>query len=732
MSAAVQDALQRLIAFELQLGPFAVAQLRLLAEVVDLVGAPPRTSPRMFVTDTLSDPEDLEGWMPALYGEIARFRREANRIKREQPITVVMGNPPYKEKAKGLGGWVEGKDGKAEAASPLAEWMPPAGWNAGAHSKHLRNLYVYFWRWATWKVFDHHPDSSAGIVCFITVAGFLNGPGFQRMRWYLRRKCDEIYVVDCSPEGHQPEANTRIFQDVQQPICIVLASRSPKSDEHVPATVRFRALPAGRRDEKFKALQAIRLGGEGWIDCPQPQAAPGDDAGSDPDWRAPFLPASTGAWATYPRLEDFFIYNGSGVMPGRTWIIAPDAISLERRWLKLVNAPEEEKETLFHPHLRNGEPGDKHVHKFVKEGLQGFPARLKPVADEAGPCIDPVLYGFRSFDRQWIIPDSRLINQPNPTLWEMRSERQIFLTAVARTSPSAGPALTFTGLVPDLDHYNGRGGRTLPLWSDAGASNPNIRPRMLVLLSERLKRDVAADVLFAYTAAVAAHPGFTTRFKEDLATPGLRIPLTSDRAIFEDAVDLGRRVVWLHTFGERMADSAAGRPPGPPRLPPERAPSIPKEGAIPQDEAGMPDSLDYDPAHRRLLVGRGFIENVTPEVWRYEVSGKQVLLQWFSYRRKNRDRPIIGDRRPPSPLGDIQPEAWQVEYTSELLNVLHVLTFLVDLEPKQAALLERICAGSTLTNDELVAAGAFELPAKVSRADIKKSLGKRSRLPRKG
>ncbi|HSV73489.1 MAG TPA: type ISP restriction/modification enzyme, partial [Chthonomonadales bacterium] len=334
---------------------------------------------------------------------------------------------------------------------------------------------------------------------------------------------------------------------------------------------------------------------------------------------------------------------------------------------------------------------------------------MKPVADEAGPCVDPVPCGFRSFDRQWIIPDNRVINRPNPTLWELRSERQVFLTAVDRTSPSAGPGCTFSGLVPDLDHYNGRGGRVYPLWSDAGASNPNIRPRMLKVLSERMQREVTADALFSYIAAVAAHPGFTTRFKNDLSMPGLRIPLAADRAIFEEAVELGRRVVWLHTFGERMANTAAGQPPGPPRLPPERAPFIPKEGAIPQDESGMPDSINYDPTLRRLHLGRGFIENVSPETWRYEVSGKQVLLQWFSYRRRNRERPIIGDRRPPSPLGDIQPEAWQAEYTSELLNVLHVLTLLVDLEPKQAALLEHICAGSILTNDELVAAGAFEL-----------------------
>ena len=66
-------------------------------------------------------------------------------------------------------------------------FMPPADWGVSAHVKHLYNPYVYFWRWGTWKVFDHHaPANDTGIVCFITVAGFLNGPGFQKMRAYLR------------------------------------------------------------------------------------------------------------------------------------------------------------------------------------------------------------------------------------------------------------------------------------------------------------------------------------------------------------------------------------------------------------------------------------------------------------------------------------------------------------------------------------------------------------------
>ncbi len=79
------------------------------------------------------------------------------------------------------------------------------------------------------------------------------------------------------------------------------------------------------------------------------------------------------------------------------------------------------KELLFHPHLRNNAPGDKHVRKAISEGLAGHEERLQPVSDDKRPVIEPTRYGFRSFDRQWIIPDARLINQPNPTLWNAHS-----------------------------------------------------------------------------------------------------------------------------------------------------------------------------------------------------------------------------------------------------------------------------------------------------------------------
>lgn len=351
---------------------------------------------------------------------------------------------------------------------------------------------------------------------------------------------------------------------------------------------------------------------------------------------------------------------------------------------------------LFHPHLRNGQPGDKHVGKPVLRGLAGHEERLAPVVDDEGVSIQPIRYGFRSFDRQWIIPDARLINQPNPKLWEMHSPRQVLLTAPSDRSPSNGPALTLSGVVPDLHHYNGRGGRVYPLWSDRATKVPNIKPALLTRLAEAYGRQITAEDVMAYIAATLAHPAFTARFEADLVLPGLRVPLTADVTLFDEAIVLGREVVWLHCYGERFVDAAASRPRRPPRLPKAEAPYIPADGAIPSAPEPLPDDIDYDPATRRLRIGKGRVENVSPAVWAYEVSGKQVVRQWFSYRRRDRSRPIMGDRRPPSPLDSVQPEGWLAEYTSDLIDLLHVLGRLAALEPAQAAMLDRICAGPLL------------------------------------
>jgi hypothetical protein len=699
---AIAAAADRIFGFELQFGPFAVAQLRLIAEMQSLIGNGSRRSfaaPKLYVTDTLGDPYATETQFSGMVAEIGKSRKEANKIKRETPITVVIGNPPYKDKAAELGGWIE--TGTKGRASPMDRWAPPPGWGISAHANKLKNLYVFFWRWATWKVFGSDltettgrpAGDASGIVCFITAAGFLNGTGFQRMREDLRQECEAIWVIDCSPDGHRPDSSKRIFQGVQHPVCIVLAARTPRKARTVPAHVKFTSLPIGDRvDEKFAALASLSLDNPTWVD-----GASG--------WREPFSPEQVGGWASFPALAEILGWSSPGVMTHRTWVIAPDVDSLDRRWTALQRQSEPSiKELLFHPDR------DRTLTRILADNLGRYVTRPVSVDSDTGPMVTAARLAPRSFDRQWLIPDKRLISQPRPPLWEADSTNQVYITAPEDRAPKGGPAFTICGIIPDVHHYNGRGGRAYPLWRNAEATVSNISPALIAYLTKAHGTRVSPDDVMAYLAAVMAHPAFTTRFQKDLVRPGLRVPITADAERFAKAAALGREVVWLHTYGERFADPKVGRPSGTPRLPKDKAPTIPKCGTIPGAPEPLPDDMHYDAAKRRLHIGKGYIDNVPLEVWAYEVSGMNVLRQWFSYRKRDRTRPIIGDRRPPSPLGKIQPDHWLAEYTTDLLDLLNVLGRLVALEPRQAALLEEILSGRLLDRDTLSAAGALAAP----------------------
>ena len=199
----------------------------------------------------------------------------------------------------------------------------------------------------------------------------------------------------------------------------------------------------------------------------------------------------------------------------------------------------------------------------------------------------------------------------------------------------------------------------------------------------------------AYLAAVMAHPAFTARFKDLISPPGLRVPLTADAALFAEAVALGREVIWLHCYGERFVDAAAGRPKGPPRLPKETQPIIPADG----DDSRRAGAV----ARRRWTT----IAATQPAACRQGLSSRMSRRRCgptkspasrcsgtgSAIAAATAASPIIGDRRPPSPLDNIQPEGWLPEYTTDLLDLLNVLGRLIALHPAQAALLERICDG---------------------------------------
>lgn len=681
---SITELASRLIGFELQLGSYAVAELRTTDLLRSYEADPPKGGMRMFVADTLSDPHAAITGLSSGLSAISESKRQANVIKADVPVTVVIGNPPYGDKAEGQGAWIEkgseatsgDKVAKIGRIAPLDAFRLPGN---GLTEYVLKNLYVYFWRWATWKVFESIPDDTAGVICFISTAGYLRGAGTKGMREYLRRESDEGWIIDLTPEGIQPDVPTRIFPGVQQPLAIGIFLRRAAHDPS-PAQVHYRAL-AGKQADKFVGLAGLTLG-EGWVDA---RTA----------WTAPFTPAAD-LWDSWPAVGELFPWVSPGVKPNRTWVYAPADSILRERWGTVREARGTARASELFKNTRDSALGT-----FKPPLTGGGTAQYaKSLNDEMAVTPVPARVAYRSFDRQWVIADHRVADTARPDLWSARGSGQIFVSEQHARVIKSGPALVFSQLVPDMDYFKGsEGGRVLPLLHPDGS--PNLAPGLQAALAASLGIAVSHEDVLAYVAGAVSHPGFTKRFADELTTPGVRVPITNDPQLWARAVALGREVIWLHTYGESYVDPAEGREAGNVRATwPLEVQPLALEAV---KELPVRHSYD-DVTHSIYFTGEDGGRNgawgpVDRAVFDYTVGGMNVVGSWLKYRKKN-----PGGKKT-SPLDDIHVADWPHEWTLEFTELLTVLTRLVALEHSQKALLDEILAGELATMPELADSG---------------------------
>ncbi|WP_308296646.1 type ISP restriction/modification enzyme [Streptomyces sp. ISL-44] len=676
---AIGSLAKRLIGFELQMGPFAVAELRASDLLKRHQAVAPQDGMKLFVTDTLDDPYLAEESLASTYGVISESRKRANEVKATTPVTVAIGNPPYDDKAKGRGGWIE-KGTPVQGVSPIEAFKWPGN---GRYEHVLKNLYVYFWRWATWKVFDSHPQDQQGVVCFITPSGFTTGPGGRGMRNYLRRTCDEGWIIDLSPEGHRPDVASRIFPGVAQPLAICIFVRSKDADPERPARIHYRAVH-GKRVVKYRQLKEIQLDDSGWQDVHSAAVRP-------------FRPTTETGWEDYPALDDLFLWGSPGAKANRSWVNSPSVQVLQRRWARLIHETNPAKKAELFKETRDRSLSDS------RAPLAGQPEHIQGLADEIELVPDLTRIAMRSFDRQWLISDSRVIDFARPTLWESVQPGQIFLNQQSSHEIETGPAVVATALLPDTHHFNGRGGKVMPILHPDGT--PNVHPRLLAHLAAELGLDhrITVHDLAAYTAAVAGHAGFTKRFTEELLTPGVRLPLTRDPALWHEAVQLGERLLWASTYGERYVDPEDGRPAGDVLFPQGDPRRLRYDQHIGTE---VPAEISYAEMNRTLHLGAGYVSPVPAEVWNYDVGGMQIVKKWFGYRKAS------PNSRKTSPLDDLHVESWPADWSRELMELLSVLRRLVDHAPAQQDLLDRILGAPTVTAVDLEKAGILPVPVK--------------------
>jgi hypothetical protein len=698
-----------LYGFELMVGPFAVAELRVSRALHDRGASLAKGDTHIYLTDTLESPHAQSPQVPLILKPIAEQHAKALSVKSSVPVIVCLGNPPYDrheavnpkavEHLSKWGGWVRFGDPirepdtlqkstihiryKKRLPSPrnllklrekksilhLDFVQPAIDTGYGVHVKNLYNLYVYFWRWTLWKVFEHETSRGPGIVSFISAASYLDGDAFCGMRKHMRSLCDEIWVIDLGGEGRGTRKSENVFA-IQTPVAIAVAVRSGKAKRNKPAKVLYARIE-GVHDAKLAALDAISdFACLKWKDCPT-------------DWDAPFRPAGKGAYFDWPLMTDLMPWQHSGAQFKRTWPICHDQGTLGLRWHALLRSSNRAKEFK--------ETRDRKIRGAYLPLLTGD-AREKPVAQlpstEPIPPVKP--YAYRSFDRQWILADSRLGDFLRPDLWRSHGERQLYLTSLfSEPLGRIGPALTSCSAIPDLHHFSGRGAKDcIPLYRNAEATEANILQDILDLLRRAYNHEVTPEDFGAYIYGVLAQPAFTAEYAKELETRELRVPITKDGGLFEKVRGCGARLLWLHTYGERFVPTGKQRG----QVPRGAAKCI---KAVPGDLQGYPDSFDYNDTTQTLRVGAGEFQPVRTEVFEFEVSGLKVVQSWLKYRMKK------GAGKKSSPLDEIRPERWTSQFTTELLELLWVLEATIEGYPEQARFLKMVIAGPCFGADEL-------------------------------
>lgn len=665
---------RNLHAFEILVGPYAVAHLRLSQRVLAEGGTLPAEGAHVYLTDTLEPPNAAPpGHLPLVYKALGEEHRRAQKVKAETAVLVCLGNPPYDRQVLDAGdqgqirkgGWIRYGDAHREGAGILRDFIAPLNaLGLGLHAKNLYNDYVYFWRWALWKVFES--QGGPGIVGFITASSYLSGPGFAGMRQLLRRTFDDLWIIDLEGDNLGARKTDNVFA-IQTPVAIAIGVRYAEPRPETPATVRYSRIEGSQAAKLERLSQVQRFADLPWKECPA-------------DWTAPLLPLTGNPYFDWPLVTDLFPWQENGVQFKRSWPIGETVKVLEQRWRALLAAKDrkaafretpDRKVTGSYPAL-----GDKET-------------RLPPLAslEPTAPTPTPSGYAFRSFDRRFALFDNRLGDRMRPALHRSHSDQQIFLASLLTAVLGEGPAMVATGFIPDLHYFCNRGAKdVIPLWRDAAATQPNITRGLLEFLNEQYGQPVSAEDLFAYAYALLATPEYVNTFWDELALPGPRLPLTKDAALFAEVAALGRRLIWLHTYGERCV------PPGekPGRVPPGVARCQVGTPASPTD---YPERFDYDPATQELRIGKGRFAPVRREAWNFSLSGFEVVKSWLAYRMRDRSG------KKSSPLDDIRPERW--EFDGELLNLLWVLDHTVDLQPTLAALLTKVRAGPLFAATEL-------------------------------
>ena len=507
-----QAATQRVFGFEIMPAPFVVAHLQIDLTLQELDAPLPDDGTEragVFLTNALT------GWEPRTtkplpFPELEEERDRAERVKRETPILVILGNPPY----NGFAGVAVDEEQELLDAYRSAKRVPMPD------SRALHDLYVRFFRMAERRIAD---KTGCGVVCFISNYSWLDGRSFAGMRERYLEAFDAVRI-DClngdkyktgkvAPDG-SPDPS--IFSTEGDPVGIqigtAIATLVRKAD-HAPADeIAFRHLwGQGKRAE---LLETAEVDPEALYDGIDPVLSLG----------LPFLRTAVNPdWFDWPALPDLLPVNFSGINTNRdAFVIDVDLDRLEERI-----------GDYFNPVL-----DDETIRKRYPTAM-GFRARFDPHAVRHALLLrgSPNETGFirhtyRPFDNRWFYwePDTKLLNEKRPEYRPQVFEGNIWLSAAPHLRKGElEPQACVTQHMASL-HLIERGANMFPAWLRdeviGNGSNGNRRPNLSAAAHRCLDRlSLGVEDLFYHVLAVLHDRDYREANAGALKMEWPRIPL---------------------------------------------------------------------------------------------------------------------------------------------------------------------------------------------------------------
>ncbi|GBC59837.1 DNA methyltransferase [Desulfonema ishimotonii] len=246
------ELIPRLKGFELLMASYAMAHLK-LEMLLNETGYKPETAQRLhvYLTNSLEEHHPDTGTLFAQW--LSTEANEANHLKRDTPVMVVMGNPPYSGHSANKGEWIERllKDYKQE---------PGGGKLQERNSKWLNDDYVKFIRYGQYFV----EKNGEGVLAYINNHGFLDNPTFRGMRWHLLSTFDKIYIIDLHGNAKKKEVcpdgspDKNVF-DIQQGVSVNIFVKTGKKRKNALGRV-FHYDLYGDRESKYDFLWKNSIG----------------------------------------------------------------------------------------------------------------------------------------------------------------------------------------------------------------------------------------------------------------------------------------------------------------------------------------------------------------------------------------------------------------------------------------------------------------------------------------